>query len=216
MLNSRDISLLRPDVAANCRKLIELAAKEGWPVLVTGTVRDEEYQLYVYHKGTSRSKVPTFHSVEAGLAFDICKNVKGEEYSDPEFWKAVSAMGKAMGFEWGGDWKSIVDMPHFQWSGPNHEYSSGDILAGNYPPEMPLYEEEGNMSYQQFLEYTARYEAERQSLPDADWGSEWQQAREWAEETGLLRGDGTGKKMYQALTTRQQLILLLYRLKDLM
>ena len=31
MLNSRDISLLRPDVAANCRKLIELCKAEAFP-----------------------------------------------------------------------------------------------------------------------------------------------------------------------------------------
>ena len=35
MLNSRDIELLRPDVAANCRKLIELCREEGFPVLVS-------------------------------------------------------------------------------------------------------------------------------------------------------------------------------------
>ena len=44
MLNSRDIDRLRPDVAANCRAWLELCRAAGLLVLVTGTVRDEEYQ----------------------------------------------------------------------------------------------------------------------------------------------------------------------------
>lgn len=212
MGRSRDIDWLRPDVAANCRKLIRLAAEEGFPVLVTTTTRDNASQLEAYLAGRSKSKVPTFHSEQAGLAFDICKNKKGEEYSDMAFWAAVSRIGKAMGFTWGGDWK-MVDMPHFQWDGPNHEYTSAHILRGEYPPEMPYYEEDDEMSYEQFVKYMDQYMAERQELPDVNWGEEWQDARRWAEEeTGLIRGDVNGNRMYQAFPTRQQLVLFLYRL----
>jgi len=144
MLNSRDIDLLRPDVAANCKELVELAARDGYSVLVTGTVRDKEFQELCYFKGTSKNKVPTFHSEAAGLAFDVCKNVKGQEYSDNDFWVYVGALGKRMGFTWGGDWKSFVDKPHFQWDG-NKKYSGTDILAGRYPPDMPLFKEEAKM-----------------------------------------------------------------------
>jgi hypothetical protein len=141
MLNSRNIDHLRADVAANCHKFVELCKAAGYPVLVTGTVRDNAYQEYCYYKGTSSSPVPSFHSVAAGLAFDICKNVKGEEYSDSTFWTGVGAIGQKMGFNWGGAWTDFVDKPHFQWS--NHgKYTSNMIRAGNYPPAMPLYEEE--------------------------------------------------------------------------
>ncbi|MPM04294.1 hypothetical protein SDC9_50570 [bioreactor metagenome] len=145
MLNSRDVSLLRADVAANCRKMIELAKADGWPILVTGTVRDEAYQLQCYNNGTSKSKVPTFHGVKAGLAFDICKNVKGQEYSDASFWAYCGALGKRMGFTWGGDWTSFPDKPHFQWDA-NKQFGNSDILAGRYPPQMPLYEEDDDMA----------------------------------------------------------------------
>ena len=140
MLNSRDISLLRPDVAANCRAFLARCQAAGWPALVTGTVRDDEFQLQCYRNGTSRSKIPTFHSVEAGLAFDICKNVKGQEYSDAAFWAAVGEIGKEMGFTWGGDWTGIVDKPHFQWDSFGR-YTGSMIRAGEYPPNMPLWEE---------------------------------------------------------------------------
>lgn len=212
MLSSRDIDLLRPDVAANCRKLIELAKAEGFPVLVTGTVRDEEYQLYCYNNGKSKSKVPTFHSVSAGLAFDICKNVKGQEYSDNKFWECVSRIGKEIGFEWGGDWKSIVDKPHFQWSGPNHEYTSKMILRGEYPPEMPLYGEE-EMTQEKFNEMMDAY---FESLAEQEPSAWSQEARDWAEDIGLIKGDENGSKMYKSFCTREQMVVFMKRLVGLL
>ena len=43
MINSRDISRLRSDVEANCRTLLALCKEQGLAVLVTNTVRDNEY-----------------------------------------------------------------------------------------------------------------------------------------------------------------------------
>lgn len=140
-MNSRDTNKLRPDVAANCRIFLELSNQAGFPVLITGTVRDDEFQLQCYKNGTGGKPPATFHSVKAGLAFDICKNVKGQEYNDPTFWKGVSKIGKKIGFTWGGDWKSFPDKPHFQWDAYG-KISGSDIRAGKYPPKMPLYKEE--------------------------------------------------------------------------
>lgn len=75
MLNSRDIDRLRPDVAANCRAWLELCRAAGLLVLVTGTVRDEEYQQYCFENGTAATPVPSFHGEQAGLAFDFCQNM---------------------------------------------------------------------------------------------------------------------------------------------
>lgn len=86
------------------------------------------------------------------------------------------------------------------------------LVRGAWRPE---YEEEEKMTYEQFCEYLDRYMAEREQLPDIDWGEEWQDAKHWAEETGLIRGDSFGNKMYFSLTTRQQLVMMLYRLRDL-
>lgn len=139
MLNSRNIDDLRSDVAANCRVWQQLCKEAGLAVLVTGTVRDEEYQLYCYNIGTSKAKVPSFHSVKAGLAFDFCKNVKGHEFDDLEFFSKAAAIAKQMGFDWGGDWKSFPDRPHLQWS-DGGKYTSAMVRAGKYPPAMPLYQ----------------------------------------------------------------------------
>lgn len=145
MLNSRDINLLRSDVAANCHRWVERCRAAGLKVLVTNTVRDAEYQAYLYAQGRTRpgsivtnSRTPTFHSDKAGLAFDFCKNVKGQEYSDTQFFADAAAIAKEMGFSWGGDWRTFVDRPHIQWDG-HGAYGDSDIRAGRYPPEMPLW-----------------------------------------------------------------------------
>lgn len=156
MLNSRDISLLRPDVAENCRRWLKLCNENGMDVLITNTVRDKEYQESLYAQGRTKpgnivtnGRTPTFHADTVGLAFDFCKNIKGHEYDDNAFFHKAAALAKGMGFTWGGDWKSFPDMPHIQWDNQG-AWSSSMILAGKMPPEMPLWgaeEEEDAMRY---------------------------------------------------------------------
>lgn len=210
MRNSRDISLLRADVAANCRRLIERAKAQGLDVLVTGTVRDAEFQAQCYAKGTAKTKVPSFHGEKAGLAFDFCKNVKGHEYDDAAFFEAVGALGKEMGFSWGGDWKDFPDRPHFQWD-EGGKYSAAMVRAGQYPPKMPRWEEEAAMTQEEFNEMLHKYLAGISKLPPSDWSKE---ARAWAEAEGLILGDEHGEKSYQMFVTREQMAVFLHRLAN--
>ena len=143
MLVSRDIALLRDDVAENCRRWLDLCREAGLDVLVTQTVRDREYQEYLYAQGRTRpgsiitnGRVPTFHADTAGLAFDFCRNVKGHEYDDTAFFHKAAAIAKEIGFSWGGDWESFPDMPHIQWD-LGGKWTGSMILAGNLPPRMP-------------------------------------------------------------------------------
>ena len=146
MLNSRDIALLRPDVAANCRLWLERCLAAGLKVLVTSTVRDQEYQEFLYARGRTRpgtivtnGRVPTFHSDKAGLAWDFCQNIQGKEYSDPAFFRAAAELAKEMGFSWGGDWRSFPDSPHIQWDAGG-TWTNAMIRAGKLPPPMPLFQ----------------------------------------------------------------------------
>ena len=211
MLNSRDISLLRDDVEANCRLFLSRCEQAGWPVLVTGTVRDEEYQLSCCQNGTSNTKVPTFHAQHAGLAFDVCKNVKGQEYSDNAFWTAIGAIGKEMGFTWGGDWKSIVDKPHFQWD-DHGAFSSSDIIARRYPPDMPIWKEhDEEMTKDEFKRMMDQYLADLSAQEPSDWSRE---AREFCEEKQIINGDENGNKKYKKFLTREELAQIIYNLEQ--
>ena len=46
----------------------------------------------------------------------------------------------------------------------------------------------------------------------SDWSEE---ERAWAEGVGLIKGDGSGGKQYMAPNTREQLMVFLYRFKEL-
>ena len=223
MLNSRDIDLLRPDVAANCHLWVERCRTAGLNVLVTNTVRDREYQAYLYEQGRTRpggivtnSPVPTFHADTSGLAFDFCKNVKGHEYDDKDFFREAAAIAKEMGFSWGGDWRSFVDLPHIQWD-DGRRYTDSDIKAGRYPPEMPLWEdreEDGDMTQETFNQLMEGYFKAREEQEPSAWSAG---ERQWAEEKGLIQGSGEGgAKAYRAFLTREQAVVLLKRLHDLM
>lgn len=143
MVNSRDLNLLRSDVRQNVEKFLAECKAQGLKVLVTQTVRDNEYQAYLYAQGRTRpgsivtnSSRTTFHG--AGLAFDICQNIKGQEYSDASFFKNCAIIAKHMGFSWGGDWSKFPDRPHFQWD----ERGKYTFNRTKGPAQMPLYKEE--------------------------------------------------------------------------
>lgn len=143
MVNSRDLLDLRGDVAENCRAFLRLCRAAGLNVIITQTLRDDEYQATLYAQGRTKpgskvtnSKVTTFHG--KGLAFDFCKNIKGHEYDDADFFKRCGEIAKKIGFSWGGDWKSFPDRPHIQWD-EGGKYSGSDVRAGKLPPTMPAY-----------------------------------------------------------------------------
>lgn len=77
-------------------------------------------------------------------------------------------------------------------------------------------EMEDDMTQDKFNEMMNAYLAELATKDDAQWGAEWEAAKAWAEGVGLIKGDGSGNKQYLSYTTRQQMVLFLYRFKDLL
>ncbi len=50
-----------------------------------------------------------------GVAFDIGL-FKGSDYlEDSPLYESIAPIGKQIGLEWGGDWKSIKDYPHYEY-----------------------------------------------------------------------------------------------------
>lgn len=114
----RDISELSPLAQKAINLFLAECGKQGLNVLVTETYRPQERQNYLYEQGRTRpgsivtSTKSSIHTKRN--AWDICKNVKGQEYSDDLFFKKCGAIAKGLGIEWGGTWTSFVDKPHFQ------------------------------------------------------------------------------------------------------
>ncbi len=87
---------------------------------VISGLRAYEEQNDLYEQGRSKpGKIVTnaragFSNHNFGIAFDVGV-FEGTKYLDesPKY-KAIGALGIELGLEWGGNWKSIQDEPHFQ------------------------------------------------------------------------------------------------------
>lgn len=200
MFHSDELKYLRADVRVNCEKFLALCKEAGLKVKVTQTVRDDAYQKYLVSKGYASEKAtrPTFHSVKAGLAFDICKNVRGHEYDDATFFALCGQIGKQVGFSWGGDWRKFPDRPHFQWD--NHlKWTGSMILAGKYPPEMEEYMTQADFN-KMMDTYLAQKRAEKNP---STWAKD---AWELAKKQGITDGSGP-----HGLCTREEVVALIER-----
>jgi len=130
------IATLLPEVQPCARALVLKAAAAGIRIKVISGLRTYEEQNDLYAQGrTKPGKIVTnarggYSNHNFGIAFDIGM-FKGSKYLDesPKY-KAVGAMGTDLGLEWGGNWKSIQDEPHFQlrptWAAGSSE---SDMLA---------------------------------------------------------------------------------------
>lgn len=137
MVNSRAISDLHPCLQRGCNELIKRLKSSGYQVLVTQTLRDSEYQNYLYAQGRTRpGSVVTnakggssMHNY--GLAFDICQNIKGKEYANDKLFADSGQIWTEMGGVWGGNFKSIKDTPHFEFTGG---LTLKELQAAKKPP----------------------------------------------------------------------------------
>lgn len=131
MINSREISDLHPYVAELCNRLVELCKSVGIDIIVTSTLRDAEYQRHLFENAPGSTNTPLVGPHAFGLAFDVVPVVNGKAvWNDHRLWNRIGLLGKSLGLEWGGDWRSIVDKPHFQYT---QGLSSAQLRAGKRP-----------------------------------------------------------------------------------
>lgn len=114
----REINELSMQAQKACALFLERCKQAGLNVLVVETYRSQARQDYLYQQGRTRpgKKVTWTHNSRhtSRRAWDICKNVKGQEYSDSNFFKRCGAIAKELGITWGGTWESSPDTPHFE------------------------------------------------------------------------------------------------------
>lgn len=117
MLNERSLKNLQ---GVN-DKLVRIAKRADelttQPFIITEGLRTKERQAVLFKQGATRT-MNSMHIV--GRAIDLAPVVDGEVRWDwPLFYKLADAMKKAaselnISIEWGGDWTSFKDGPHFQ------------------------------------------------------------------------------------------------------
>lgn len=91
-----------------------LIAQAKLPFELYETYRSAERQVHMYNTGVSKLRTGGIHTY--GCAVDFVPKVNGKWTWDVprEQWLQLGQIGKSLGLCWGGDWKTLVDCPHFQ------------------------------------------------------------------------------------------------------
>lgn len=129
--SEKNIATLHPKVQALARQLVIDAAAKNIIVKITSAQRSYEEQNALYRQARDRrdndgdgrvdeadeqvTKAPAGYSNHNfGLAIDVTLFRGGQPVWTDIAYDTVGELGRALGFEWGGDWSGFVDKPHFQ------------------------------------------------------------------------------------------------------
>lgn len=126
---SRKLSDLHPKLRPFATAFLAKAAEQGIDVLVTCTYRSGAEQDALYQQGrTKAGSIVTnaragqskhnfaIGATPASKAFDVVPMLNGKCVWDSGsiLWKELGIIGRAVGLDWAGDWKSFKEFPHFQ------------------------------------------------------------------------------------------------------
>lgn len=119
-VSEKYIATLLPEVQPLARALVHKAALSGIKIKIISGLRTyaEQNELYAQGRTKPGNKVTNARGGHSnhnfGIAFDIGVFEGNKYLADSVKYKAVGILGMDMGLEWGGNWKTIVDQPHFQ------------------------------------------------------------------------------------------------------
>lgn len=117
----RDIRELAPKMQTAVLNAINECASAGYPVQIYECLRTHQLAKMYYELKVSKAKdgFKTWHFY--GLGVDIIHPVHAWKWWDSPHEEAVEwrenvvEIFKSHGLDWGGDFKSFPDRPHFQW-----------------------------------------------------------------------------------------------------
>ena len=138
VLNDR--RLLAPGMEDRLRAMEAAALQKGHVIRVYETMRSHTLARMYHSLGVSKAPDGwrTWHFY--GVAADIIHPTRGwdawesNDQAAHDWRGAVIEAGKAAGLDWGGDWKSFVDKPHWQF---------GTVKPSPSDEAIRLYREEG-------------------------------------------------------------------------
>lgn len=118
--SEKNISTLHPKVRAYAYALIEKAASNGIKIKIISGLRTFAEQDALYAQGrTVKGQIVTNakggqSNHNFGIAFDVGV-FEGAKYLDRSSkYESVGVLGEELGLEWGGNWITYKDEPHFQ------------------------------------------------------------------------------------------------------
>jgi hypothetical protein len=124
-LRNNDAACLAPAFRARSDAAIAEANAEGIDVVSIETCRSDELAKLYFAHGVSNSPdaLHTWHHY--GLGRDVIS--RSREWAvypdqlgrggDVDWYRGVERIFKSHGLDWGGDWKTLKDWPHWQFGG---------------------------------------------------------------------------------------------------
>ena len=111
-------AVMRPLVT----EFVNKAHLAGFDIVLVAGTRTMDEQSKIYEQGRSlpgkivSNAKPGSSAHNFGLAIDFAFiGPKGQPvWPEDAPWATVAMIGKQLGLEWGGDWKSIQDRPHLE------------------------------------------------------------------------------------------------------
>jgi peptidoglycan L-alanyl-D-glutamate endopeptidase CwlK len=147
--SERNIATLLPEVQPVARALVQKAALNGIRIKVISGLRTYTEQDELYAQGrTKPGAIVTnsrggYSNHNFGIAFDVGVFESNKYLPESVKYKAVGVLGSDMGLEWGGNWKTIVDQPHFQlrpaWAVDLTEREMLAELRGRFDASAPVF-----------------------------------------------------------------------------
>lgn len=114
---------INPQLANRIRLMASELRSQGITIMAVSGLRTfaEQNALYAQGRTTPGSIVTNARGGQSlhnyGLAVDVVPvgaNGQPDWNVGSDVWQRIGAAGKNQGIEWGGDWTSFVDRPHFQ------------------------------------------------------------------------------------------------------
>jgi hypothetical protein len=115
---------VHPVLAERANRMAAALALRNIPIRLTDGLRTFAEQDVLYAKGRTThldqgivtNAKGGFSNHNYGLAVDVVPLVNGQPNwgVSEDVWKAIGEEGRKVGLEWGGDWKKLIDRPHFQ------------------------------------------------------------------------------------------------------
>lgn len=143
--SEKNIATLLPDAQVQAREFLKQVRAAGINAKIIGGTRTFAEQDALFAQGrTAPGKIVTnarggFSNHNFGIAWDI-GIFKGTSFlhESPQYDEA-GQIGKGLGIEWGGEFSSIIDKPHFQCrTGKTLEQLRALHKAGKPIPILPL------------------------------------------------------------------------------
>lgn len=130
---------LHPAVEEGARELMKRSFARGIPIQITQGYRSikEQNSLYAIGRTVNGKKVTnakggqSYHNYGLAIDFVLLSNDGNTAlWTVNNKWREVAAIGKSLGFKWGGDWTSFKDYPHLEMT---FGLSIDDLQRGKRP-----------------------------------------------------------------------------------